>query len=874
MAVSLAGKLELKDFLGSRDSFLWRCLRKKEVSGKIFWIDFMSADKNIWEIANFNPAAYNEIICVIPPLAVQKVDWVFIYEKLSMLIELQKQYRFAICYLSLTGESEQDRKQQILLAKYGAEYAETAGENGPSSGVYLFSAEVSLWIPKRIRMRYASKIAKEFLTKAWKLEERFPDEYVPENIRPWWDNMQEAFYDKANRLGKEFGEAFSNTSFGVDRAEFVERFGTGRPRFRGQSRFDRLIRLLAPDNKALLRKQNVDEQPDLFFLFSPAIRPFVALEEVLAGLEKMQPLFYRFPAVNINKIKQVEWEMPDASEFAVAENRLQNIPLWSANPEISARIQELGRLTQAVDQLRTARGATRSNLQQQFIQDLEAFRNNFHEIVNSEVQTILMDHDILLRFPATIFAAYTEFWRQFMSPFLEMYQRAWWCRRFVFQLPAWLPAPFFSRSPLIITLADILIDAIRLLDLYQFTAQSLMFYRESMKRSYCSIDRIKGKLPCLEDQIEHIFVELEETSFMDRHFDWSQLTDDKITVVSEEYYLNPERLVEETMEQATALIKKAVSQIASQAKKTRTNCKQIEQSPFTVFTPAHFQKNEAWVMADDMAKTILRHPDFDLLDLEGKKDVYQVIYDKEKIDILQDQGWRTWKKRALKETDKRLEYDAIVYSIPNIESKKLVEWLVNTGELKGFLEQGREGRIGIPEQVFKWLSPESRRFFFQRRRGLTKTELVKKCDPYILQELHSWVMWIMKKIDPEMDVDDIFSCKAGELFDLISNESNLRGQEVNHFDHIYAHRYFGKPYLLTPYFMLVDCMSPVLMRLFAPAPGNAAPRYFSRDYFKNYLKEQENQELLYELTAVFFDYCMYTDQAFPILQNKVLSAED
>ena len=858
----------MKLFFGSRDSILYRYIEKLGGLNRpgILWVDFSSSQtEKVWSdrFSPFQtfPSDFKTIRALIPPPSQEAINWVFVYETVCFFKETCDQAELDFGYLNFSGDKGADEEQIILFIQ------STLKTKEPRHRIFRYQGTAVWWSPQSIRKEFFCKVAGRCLKKARELEN---DEsgHITEEMVPWRTKFKDAFDLEFKRLTNDFTEQFSNARFSVDTDSFIRRFGYGR-----SDNFERLINAIMPErNVEALRSQDREGHEDTSFLFHPAINPFSALRERMILLERLAPLFYAFPASGINDIQKIELDQgPAKGQPHIQESDLRSklgTPLWTGSPDISNMVQEMGSLRHSFQELADIRNRnTRRTRRRELETALGHFLQTIQIFVNGEEDTLLArpGAELLRCLPNLFFLAYRTFWDQFVQPFIvELVPAVWSGRRFIFQLPAFVPAPFFRSSLITTYIIEILIEAVRLLNLYQFLYVSLTQYRSTITESQRRLTTIKKRLPLFREQIKNIKIELalaQQETF--KGISW--INDPEMLLAAPEGKTDRRRLVKSALNEAASIIETRADRIGEMASLSREpGGAVLDQEPNRFWIPAYFQVNEAWAVSKNMIQGIVQDKDFQqLLPIsEGENRYYYMDRSERIADPSREPEWSVWKRCALQKTDEPLRKDIQTFShVHGMEHENLVHILIGRGFEKDFWELTKEdkgGDLTIAMDAYAWSDFVIRRTFFQHKTGLTRTVFEKKCDRFQLRAIVSWLKWFQaqSRKSGTLRPSDMMNPDKGEIFESILDMVMNRT----------PHPYFGRPHINPPYFMLEDCMDPALMRLFMAENKNTAmARHFSRKHLFNLLVK--DMGLTESLASVFFSFSVFKGDDLLDLMN-------
>lgn len=890
------------NFIGSKDSPLFQCLLPysaecHEALSTVLWLDFSRQDiEKEWrkrEAQDRGVLSLRDVVavfCAVPPASSANADWLFLYQKLSFLVQSQQRCGFHIFCLELSNDFEENRRQLVGFVRFGiAQDRKTADSNGAGS-FYFFRSRIVYWSPQKIRADFHSKLARECLLRAKNLERDDP-RFIPERILPWWNDFATAYAEEFANCRANFQQSIAQETFAYDFKGFLERFGNGRRDSRqGRVQDDGLTllqQIIAPKARLIdiLRSQNSHNHPDYFFLYARAPQSFSPLDEIVSELFALQPKFFKFLGAHGEKLFQVQppdWQTTISEEI---KKTLALNPLVSGNPAFTRYREAIDRLSSSCVALARLRGAPLRAGRTQVASDLRELAGLIRQIVSAEIDFARHDEQMTCR-PNLYWWAYIEAYSQFVKPVLELRAQAWRARRFIFVLPSWVPAPFYGRSALIGTINQILLEIIRLLNCYQYCYLAMEFYRKRMTAVSEKIAAMRRKAPLLQEQQTNIIAELEESAASDWHFDLQNISADfQMMKPVDPSSGSPEALVSEALIKAGPHLDKIAGAIGEAAAESRSGKKiQIgSDEGIHIFTPNVFQKTEAWSAAESMLGQMASRSEFQesfdsLFETAGsreEKDELRIAFFPEQIDLPKNEKWLLWKKNALRKATAPLDFDACVWTAfeqPELSTKELADWLLAAGQAKGFwileLEEVSSGKIGMAAAIFPWLSSMAQRLFFQVSTGLNRQEFIKRCDLYARNALYPWIFWLLAEmVSSDDSVEDILQYGNNDLFDFIQSRFADCDRVNSCRDGKFEHAYFGRPATQSPYFYLKDCLNPVLMRLFEPRQGNYAPRFFDKHYLQAILTDDNYQ--LKSLVRLFYNFCIFNDQEVPSIAKTL-----
>jgi len=785
---------------------------------------------------------------------------VCIYELLSFFAGAWNGGRHALCLLVQTGDVERDRQQTVLFIK-------NLLDGGPlDPGIYRLSAKV-LWLSaESIRLRYSSEIARELLQRCRSIENGAPQDQVPSDIIAWRDNMKKAFDDAYSTCADQLSRQFAEMSFSVEPHRFTARFGYAKPTDTEgrRGRLRSLIEALRPDAAyEALRSQDATRYAELFYLFQRALRPFTQLETILGRVEWTMPRCYDFPGTGSEEIPDPVLDPESGPDDGAPA--LPATPVWTSNPDLRNIVSQIAAISEGLRELgrmreRRARRSQRQNLEARLSEMLNALTL----LVQSEEEAIKSDNDLLRRSPELFMSAYDTCWADFLRPFLVGFlPELWGSRRLIFRLPLWVPAPLFSRSRLVTSSIGLLLQGLRLLNLYQFLTASLACYRNSMTESFKILQRVRKRLPGLPNHLRNIDEELNLTSNIESpEPTWTH--NPQMLEVTFNDPGDPKELIQTAILASEPLLTEHSSAIAEWARRSRIQEEDpVVPDPFSYWISANFQEDDAWRVSEQMIKAVAGMENYQKhLSLDDDRAGCFAVCNRDRIPApLQDDDWCNWKRLALQHTDSPLKYDALrMLETINAQTKEPVGLLLDRGLADGFFILDTQGNIGLTDVTYPWLDDHARRVFFQRKTGLGRREFHKKCDSFVLRALWPWVFWTCDATECRIEWPIVSREDPDAAFSVIMAIDTDRAPN---------HGYFGKPEIHASDFMLVDSLDPVLMRLFAPSIRQAArSRFFTETILKNLLLggSKRNRTISMEmkqLLTVYSDYCLFKQLSAP-----------
>ena len=601
-------------FFGSKDSVFYRHLQKLGGSGHpdVLWIDFSSSQaEKAWRdrFAPFQPFPFDckTIRALIPPPSQEALNWIFIYETICFFKETSDRRELDFGYLSLSGNKNADEEQINLFIQSTLKLKE------PVPGIFRYQGTVVWWSPQSFKKEFCCKVAGKCLNKPRELEKN-EQAYIAEEIALWRSNFKDAFDRELGKLTNDFTDQFNQAGFAIQADGFIRRFEHGK-----NDSFERVIHAIMPETTVeVLRSQDRAGNQDTSFLFHPAITPFSALQDRINHLERLAPLFYEFPALGINAIQKIEWDHgPATGQPHIQESDLRSglgTPLWTGSPDISNMVQEMDTLRLSFEEMagirnRNARRTRRRELETALGHFLETMQN----LVSSEEDALMArpGAELLRCLPNLFFLAYRTVWDKFVQPFIgELVPAVWSGRRFIFQLPRFVPAPFFSRSLFITYIIEILLEAVRLLNLYQFLYVSLTRYRSNITESLKGLNNIRKRLPLFREQIKHIKKEL-ALAQQENLKGISWMDDPASLETAPEGETDRRQLIKTALNRATSLIEVRAGQIGELARLSRElGGAPLDEEPDRFWVPGYFQVNEAWAVSKEMIQRIVQDTEF------------------------------------------------------------------------------------------------------------------------------------------------------------------------------------------------------------------------------------------------------------------------
>ena len=848
-----------------------------EIAQKILWIDLTQGEKisEKWKKSQylFNTKYFDAVCALVPDPPDESLNWAFIYQILCYLVFFQKKKKIAFYYLIIPSEdSSQHANRQKQIFAFIKHALETSLH---ISGIYRFKAFFFDNLPGNMESTFYKNIALDTLDQVKKKLNKESSTFLSEQYPLIHGDFRRAFGESLRQTAIGFSSSLPATAAVSTRQNFTAIFGDLKER-----RIETLIEALRISNNQIFSSHqplfiapdtplaNIYEELDSFHLFLPncfshPLDPDFIPELPPPSQELPESLFCSVQCGSDNG-------MPSAQEGSLLHGIMEIFE--AIGPQIGQLSSNLNRRSNRQHITRVNRGQLKLQLRQEFgelLQMITALVDNEHRLLSN-------DNDLLFRDPDIFRNAYINFQNFFLNGFLfPITLSAWTTRKFIFFIPMWCPAPFFKRTGIFPIICDLMIQVLRLLNLYRYIHFSLANYREEFESIGIKITEIQKRSQGIDQQLSNIEEELNLNPHYQERIRNDSALDDLFFIETP----LPEKatLIEENLRRAETLtaIKKWTSNVLVLVKASFKDSKPFEDESYGKYwVPGYYNFHEAWKISEQMIEVLKKSRlfRFDKVVSSLPQGMCVYKYCDYINDLNSENEWFQWKKHALQNCDVPFAHDvihppAIFSKFKDISIDQFIEW----GVKHKILIQDTQGRLSLCNEAYSFLHPEERPFFFQRNKPLSQRIFYERLHNHAYHKIIGCLKWIMDRdyfqktrfqhlrgnVDRLIVLKPTSDESRGVLFDILD--------QISDNEQTLIHPYFGK-FINTPsLFFIENTLDPILMDFLKPeSKQHCKPRFFSIHYLKASLENEEG--VLHAITRVF-DSISILNYNFSYLNN-------
>ncbi|MCF8093485.1 MAG: hypothetical protein K9K40_13640 [Desulfotignum sp.] len=826
-----------------------KCQRASPVK-HVLWVDIACEERmaKIWQkrMDLLHSEKIDVIGVLVPRKPVDIISWPENYQLLCDLVNFSKRIAAPLYYLVYSFEDARASKQVYAFVKYIAQ-KDLRSKSGELIHFQAVFYDNSL---EGMKNRLFKDTALEKL----------------DRVRQWFssdqgDAVRELLPLGANFLGEPFYTALSGTSrdvaallpSGVDiqsEMDFAAQFGNFK------SAWDDNPLAAIFDISSQQREPGRQES-----FFSSPVSPFEAVSAQMENTLQEMPRFFSFPADQtfVPEFPCPKKELPgdlfcmilpglEIDPVSLPENTLlhQIVQLFQSTGLHMGQLRPIRR-GQASNQPGGPPQLNRRQVKRQLTADLEQLHQHITALIDNEHNHLTRDPDILFRDPDRFRMAYEQFVSFFFRGYLSsIINASWGTRRICFFLPLWFPSFAFRRTGMFPLLCGLMVQGIRMLNLYQYIYLSLINGREQFKNMKSTVTAIQNRSRALETQHLHI---IQELNLIPHHQE----------LIKEQEKNEPLFFVENCLPDQNELIEENKKKISRFVDEWESNLFSLLHSSFDkslpfeseddlkFWVPGYYNSHEAWYVARNMIQTMSQSAgfQFDKAPLSLPQGICVFCKCESIKQIQEEKEWILWKKIAIKHADNPFRNDVVsLSSIPrHIENNPsaLMDWAVG----EGFVLKDAGDRIGLCKQAFSCILREKRSFFFQHHESLSRQEFSMRLHTYAYHQITACLKWITTReffqrnefsdlrtqVDQFLPAGFSFQSSVKDLFKVI-DQICVCNQNL-------AHPFLGKFVNKPSSFFLEDTLDPVLMDFFKPENSKTCkPRFFAPQYLINALQEE------------------------------------
>jgi len=836
-----------------------------EDSGNILWIDLTQGEKisKAWEKTQqiFCTTGINAACALVPEPPNEGLNWAFIYQILCHLVTFQKKNKIVLYYLIIPSEgltqNKNSQKQIFAFVKHALE------NTLHSNGVYRFSASFFDNSPGNMEVSFYKNIALDSLHQVKEQFSMETNDFLSEKFPLANGDFNRTFDESLRHTATRFSNSLPAVAAITSRKNFTATFGF----LKDQSIETFIQNLSFSENEAVSSNQALFSRPDT---------PLADIYEELDSFYLFMPNCFSHPVEHnfLSELPSPRQDLPgqlfcmailgsEGTLLAQEGNSLHRI--MELFQSIGVQIGHLRSNPNSQRNLQNIPRINRKQVKRQLRQEFEELLQLITDLVDNEHHLLRTDEDLILRNSDIFINAYTNFHRFFFHSFLfSITMTLWSTRKVIFFLPTWFPSPIFKRTGIFPIICDMMIQGLRLLNLYRYIHFSLVNCREQFKAIGSKIIEIQQRSNSIDKQFTNIEKELnltphhQETIYREAELNDLYFTDTPL----------PERetLIEENLhkEETVMTVKQWASNAFSLIEGSINDGTPYNEGTSEIYwMPGYYNYHEAWLISKQMIGALKKSRlfQFDGVVTSLPQGMCAYKYCDHINDLNDENEWFKWKKHGLQTSDDPFVNDVLTPSAMYIHLKDLsMDQLIEWGMNHQFLIKDTQDRLALCNAAYPFLQPEDRPFFFQRNEPLSQRLFDERLHSHAYHKIIAYLKWIITKDSFKdsfqksqlqslrADMNHLIVLKTtsyesiGMLFDIFDRISNQK-QKLEH-------PYFGKFINAPSLFFLENTFDPVLMNFMKPENRqHCQSRFFSKSYLKASLESKD--DLLHAIIKTF-----------------------